>query len=331
MASPTARTTRSAAAPRTRSRTRRTSTGSPPRGSNGVLYSLGPGRAPSSELAHWAILGYRPEEFPGRAVFEAVGVGQEVSAEHVFAYAALRPADMRARRALADRPTALRRGRGGGSQARGVLRRARGRRPPLPACAHPAGRGSAADRGRRGRAPHRHRRVLPRPSSRAAAAGSGSRRRADGPGGGGVDTNGDRAARGRALQRDHAQVVGPSRCSAQLRGAPRPPGHLRGRVGLPARAGRLHRPGLDRGARGRRPRRRPAPARRPNRRAARSRRRLRLRPPEGDRRGGPHQGSGGQARHDRGARRRARQRLTPWHHAPSSPSPATTPPRPTPT
>ena len=64
------------------------------RGSNGVLYALGPGRAPSSELAHWAILGYRPEEFPGRAVFEAVGVGQEVSAEHVFAYAALRPADI---------------------------------------------------------------------------------------------------------------------------------------------------------------------------------------------------------------------------------------------
>jgi 2,3-bisphosphoglycerate-independent phosphoglycerate mutase len=64
-------------------------------GSNGVLYALGPGRAPSSELAHWAILGYRPEEFPGRAVFEAVGAGQEVEAEHVFAYAALRPAEIR--------------------------------------------------------------------------------------------------------------------------------------------------------------------------------------------------------------------------------------------
>ena len=64
-------------------------------GSNGVLFSLGPGRAPSSELAHWAILGYRPGEFPGRAVFEALGVGQDVSADHVFAYAALRPADLR--------------------------------------------------------------------------------------------------------------------------------------------------------------------------------------------------------------------------------------------
>ena len=63
------------------------------RGSCGVLYSVGPGRAPSSEVAHWSMLGYRPDEFPGRAVFEALGRGQEVSAEHVFAYAALRPAE----------------------------------------------------------------------------------------------------------------------------------------------------------------------------------------------------------------------------------------------
>ena len=64
-------------------------------GSSGVLYAVGPGRAPSSEVAHWSMLGYRPDEFPGRAVFEALGRGQEVSAEHVFAYAALRPADRR--------------------------------------------------------------------------------------------------------------------------------------------------------------------------------------------------------------------------------------------
>src|SRR5215211_8901177 len=64
-------------------------------GSNGVLFSLGPGRAPSSEVAHWSMLGYRPEEFPGRAVFEALGRGQDVSEEHVFAYAALRPAEQR--------------------------------------------------------------------------------------------------------------------------------------------------------------------------------------------------------------------------------------------
>ena len=65
------------------------------RGSNGVIYGVGPGRAPSSEVAHWSMLGYRPDEFPGRAVFEALGRGQAVSDEHVFAYAALRPAELR--------------------------------------------------------------------------------------------------------------------------------------------------------------------------------------------------------------------------------------------
>ena len=64
-------------------------------GSSGVLYAIGPGRAPSSEVAHWSMLGYRPDEFPGRAVFEALGRGQEVSSEQVFAYAALRPAEQR--------------------------------------------------------------------------------------------------------------------------------------------------------------------------------------------------------------------------------------------
>jgi 2,3-bisphosphoglycerate-independent phosphoglycerate mutase len=64
-------------------------------GSCGVLYAVGPGRAPSSEVAHWSMLGYRPDEFPGRAVFEALGRGQEASAEDVFAYAALRPAERR--------------------------------------------------------------------------------------------------------------------------------------------------------------------------------------------------------------------------------------------
>ena len=65
-------------------------------GSCGVIYAVGPGRAPSSEVAHWSLLGYRPDEFPGRAVFEALGRGQDVEPEHVFAYAALRPAERRA-------------------------------------------------------------------------------------------------------------------------------------------------------------------------------------------------------------------------------------------
>src|SRR2546426_5937839 len=64
-------------------------------GSCGVLYAVGPGRAPSSEGAHWSLLGYRPHEFPRRAVFEALGRGQAVDPQHVFRYAALRAARRR--------------------------------------------------------------------------------------------------------------------------------------------------------------------------------------------------------------------------------------------
>ncbi|MDP9492158.1 MAG: phosphoglycerate mutase, partial [Actinomycetota bacterium] len=64
-------------------------------GSCGVLYAVGPGRAPSSEVAHWSMFGYREDEFPGRAVLEALGAGQEVDPSDVFAFAALRPAEER--------------------------------------------------------------------------------------------------------------------------------------------------------------------------------------------------------------------------------------------
>ena len=47
--------------------------------------------------------GYRPDEFPGRAVFEALGRGQDVSPEHVFAYAYATGGEAR-RRIVADRP-----------------------------------------------------------------------------------------------------------------------------------------------------------------------------------------------------------------------------------
>src|SRR5262245_34874096 len=59
------------------------------------MFSLGPGRAPASELAHWAMLGYTTAEFPGRAVLEATGAEQEIDPAHVFAFAALRPAERR--------------------------------------------------------------------------------------------------------------------------------------------------------------------------------------------------------------------------------------------
>jgi 2,3-bisphosphoglycerate-independent phosphoglycerate mutase len=41
------------------------------------------------------MLGYRPDEFPGRAVLEALGARQEADPSDVFAFAALRPADER--------------------------------------------------------------------------------------------------------------------------------------------------------------------------------------------------------------------------------------------
>jgi 2,3-bisphosphoglycerate-independent phosphoglycerate mutase len=66
------------------------------RGSCGLIYGVGPGRAPSSEIAHWAMLGYTPEEFPGRAVFEALGAGEDVDPEDAFSFAALRPGERRA-------------------------------------------------------------------------------------------------------------------------------------------------------------------------------------------------------------------------------------------
>jgi 2,3-bisphosphoglycerate-independent phosphoglycerate mutase len=64
-------------------------------GSCGLLWPLGPGRAPSSEVAHWAMLGYAAEESSGRAVMEALGHGQEVDPLDVLAFASLRLAELR--------------------------------------------------------------------------------------------------------------------------------------------------------------------------------------------------------------------------------------------
>jgi 2,3-bisphosphoglycerate-independent phosphoglycerate mutase len=64
-------------------------------GSAGVLYAIGPGRAPSSEVAHWSMLGFLPEEFPNRAVLEALATDQSISSDDVFAFAALRPTERR--------------------------------------------------------------------------------------------------------------------------------------------------------------------------------------------------------------------------------------------
>ncbi len=53
------------------------------RGATGVLHSLGRGRAPGSELAHFVLFGYPEAWYPGRAVFEAAGSGVTLSHDEV--------------------------------------------------------------------------------------------------------------------------------------------------------------------------------------------------------------------------------------------------------
>lgn len=48
------------------------------RGASGWHLPFGWGRAPASELAHWAMFGYSAVPFPGRAVLEALGAGLAV-------------------------------------------------------------------------------------------------------------------------------------------------------------------------------------------------------------------------------------------------------------
>ncbi|HMN99112.1 MAG TPA: alkaline phosphatase family protein [Miltoncostaeaceae bacterium] len=60
------------------------------RGASGWHVPLGPGRAPSSELAHWSLLGYEGRPFPGRAVLEGLGAGLDVPEGVAVLHAALR-------------------------------------------------------------------------------------------------------------------------------------------------------------------------------------------------------------------------------------------------
>jgi len=52
-------------------------------GMNGLMYSLSPGLAPATELAHFVLFGYSLLQFPGRAVLEAVGEGLDLNDEDV--------------------------------------------------------------------------------------------------------------------------------------------------------------------------------------------------------------------------------------------------------
>ena len=40
-----------------------------------LMYPVAPGICPSSEVAHWSMFGYRPEEFPGRTYLHALAAG----------------------------------------------------------------------------------------------------------------------------------------------------------------------------------------------------------------------------------------------------------------
>lgn len=60
------------------------------RGASGWHLPFGWGRAPTSEVSHWAMFGYANVPFPGRAVLEALGAGIEVPAGCALTHASLR-------------------------------------------------------------------------------------------------------------------------------------------------------------------------------------------------------------------------------------------------
>jgi 2,3-bisphosphoglycerate-independent phosphoglycerate mutase len=62
------------------------------RGTSGWHVPFGWGRAPASELSHWALFGYADVAFPGRAVLEALGAGIAVPSGVPVTHAALRTA-----------------------------------------------------------------------------------------------------------------------------------------------------------------------------------------------------------------------------------------------
>ncbi|TDU32156.1 phosphoglycerate mutase [Panacagrimonas perspica] len=64
------------------------------RGASGWHIPMGWGRAPSSELAHWAMFGFSDVPFPGRAVLEAIGAGIDVPFGVATTFASLRTSEV---------------------------------------------------------------------------------------------------------------------------------------------------------------------------------------------------------------------------------------------
>lgn len=52
-------------------------------GSNGLMWPVGPGRSPTSPLAHFVLFGYAESKFPGRGLIEALGEGLAPAAGEV--------------------------------------------------------------------------------------------------------------------------------------------------------------------------------------------------------------------------------------------------------
>jgi 2,3-bisphosphoglycerate-independent phosphoglycerate mutase len=65
------------------------------RGMSAVHMPFGPGRATSSEFAHWSLFGFQQVAFPGRAAIEALGVGQSPPPATPMFHLALRAGEPR--------------------------------------------------------------------------------------------------------------------------------------------------------------------------------------------------------------------------------------------
>ena len=64
-------------------------------GTTGLMWPLGPGRAPTSPLAHFVLFGYAAEQFPGRGLIEALGEGFEPAPGEVVCRASFLRAEER--------------------------------------------------------------------------------------------------------------------------------------------------------------------------------------------------------------------------------------------
>ena len=64
-------------------------------GASGVHLPFGPGRATSSETAHWSLFGFESVPFPGRAALEALGVGLDPPLGTPLFHFALRTGEVR--------------------------------------------------------------------------------------------------------------------------------------------------------------------------------------------------------------------------------------------